>query len=657
MRTNGLPYCLLLALTGLLPPPPADAQSESGATYTPRFEEAPCPFDVTPQMFEQVRCGWLTVPQNRAEPNGKQLRLAVAILESTSPTPRPDPIVFLHNAPGDRSVASVSARARGGFWSGLRRERDIVFYDQRGTGFSEPEFCSEITDEYVRALLLGLNAQQRSEHLVPVLARCAEVMRGRGVELAQFNNVASALDLEDLRRALGYQTWNLFGAGNGSRIGLEAMRTAPKGIRSAVFDGPVPPNAMRLDDTFAKFADVVHRLSAACAADSACNATYPDLEERVWRTIEALYAAPWLIRGGSRTGLPDPLVLDGSLFATTLNAAFALREFLALVPLFVEEVDRRNTAMVLALYGGLTQSVRAISRGANLAVLCSEGGYSEVLDERDNAAQAATQALCDAWQPYRAGPELAQPVQSDIPTLAFTGEFAPVSHRSYGPLTVQGLANGHLVEVPGMGQGASLHHPCTRAMVRAFFDDPARAPDRSCITEEMAPLRFVTDARVAPKVSHLVGTLGSPNPPKLLPAALGLPLLVLLGSTVGWPLAAGVGRLRRRERVVRSPLERRARWGAIGFTLLALSFAAALAWVVAQTAAENPLILLFGLPGWAAPLLWVPWLLVAGSMALASTAALAWRRGAWTRWGRIHFTLVSLASLALATTLLALGWV
>jgi pimeloyl-ACP methyl ester carboxylesterase len=205
---------------------PAVAQVEAGAAYHPRFEDDDCPFEATAQVLEQVRCGWLTVPQDRAEPEGKQLRLAVAILKSTSPTPRPDPIVFLHNAPGAGSVESVPARTMGRSWTGLRAERDIVFYDQRAAGFSEPEFCPEVTDEYVRSLLLGLNAQQRSARMVPALARCAEVMMARGIDLSQYNNVASALDLEDLRRALGYERWNLLGAGchPGSRPRLRGRR-------------------------------------------------------------------------------------------------------------------------------------------------------------------------------------------------------------------------------------------------------------------------------------------------------------------------------------------------------------------------------------------------------------------------------------------------
>jgi spore maturation protein SpmB len=132
---------------------------------------------------------------------------------------------------------------------------------------------------------------------------------------------------------------------------------------------------------------------------------------------------------------------------------------------------------------------------------------------------------------------------------------------------------------------------------------------------------------------------------------------VLLGSVVSWPLAAGMRRLRRRERLVRTPFERRAWWAAIGVMLLALAFAGALAWVLVQTAGDNPMILAFGLPGWAAPLLLVPWILLAGSLALVATAALAWRRGAWTRWGRIHFTLVAAASAVFTAVLFLAGLV
>jgi pimeloyl-ACP methyl ester carboxylesterase len=648
----------------------AAAQSAEANAYTPRFEEAPCPFEASAQVLEQLRCGWLVVPQHRAEPDGRQLRLAVSVLKSTSPAPRPDPIVFLSGGPGGKSVEFMPARTGSAFWSRLRAERDVVFYDQRGTGYSEPAFCPEVTDERVHAFFLGLRAQQRSERMQAVLARCAETMRAQGVDLSQVNSVASALDLRDLRRALGYAEWNLFGVSYGSTLALEAMRSAPEGIRSAMLDGPAPPNARWLAEQAANFADVVRRLADACASDAACRAFAPGLEERIWRTVEELDREPWTIRGGARVGLPDPMVLDGYLFASGLFQGLYMPPFLQILPLFVQEVSRRNTQMLLAVAGPLSAGLRQIDGAMHLAVVCHESlpfngpearlavrsRHPEILD-RVGFGSETDEAQCTAWHPHRVAPEWAEPVRSDIPTLVFTGEFDPVTHRSYGALAVAGLTHAHVVDMPAMSHGASPLHECTRAMLLAHLDDPSRAPDRRCITEDMQPLRFVTDVRISPGVSRLAAMIGAPAPPRMLAATLGVPLLVLIGSVVGWPLAAGVGRLRGRERPARTRFERRARWGSVCFTLLAVAFVAGLGWSVAKVAAQNPMVLAFGLPGSAAALLRVPWLLLGGSVALAVTAALAWRHGAWTQAGRVHFALVALAGAVLVTTLFAVGLV
>lgn len=664
---RGLALSILCALSLATTVAPGAAQ---GNDYVPRFEEDACPFNAPAEMLEQVRCGWLFVPENRAVPQGRQLRLAVAILEGRSPTPRPDPIIFLSGGPGGRSVEYVPSRATNAFWNRLRAERDVVFFDQRGTGYSEPEFCPEVTEESFRSLFLGLSTQQRSERMQAVLADCADVMRQQGVNLSQYNSVASAHDLQDLRRALGYEEWNLLGLSYGTRLGLEAMRTAPTGVRSAVLDSPAPPNAPQGGDRAVLFVDVVRRLAAACAADDVCNAAYPNLEQRIWETTEELEREPWLLHSAGAMGLPDTIVVDGALFVDGLFQGLYSRDFISVAPLFVEQVRQRNRAMVLAMIGPLGRSSRETSRGLNLAVRCYENvpfytrasqrtgaEYPEVLERIGFSVGSGTAEECAAWHPYRAPPEQAEPVRSDVPALVLTGEFDPVTHRSFGPLAVEGLTNGHVVELPAMGHVASPLHECSRSMIVAFFDNPLQSPDETCVDTDMEGVRFVTDVRVTPGPSRLVSALGGGRESTAVLAALGLPLIVLVGSAVGWPVTAGVRRLRRSEPVRRTPFERRARWGAVAFAVLALLFVVTLAWVIQRAATENTLILLVGVPGWAAPLLVLPWLLLAGSVALVAVAALAWRRTAWTRWGRVHFTVIALAGALLVGTVFAMGLV
>ena len=68
----------------------------------PRFEAAPCPFKAEAKVLEQVRCGYVTVPENRSLPDGRRLRLAVAILKSLSSAPRPIRWFISPGDPGTR---------------------------------------------------------------------------------------------------------------------------------------------------------------------------------------------------------------------------------------------------------------------------------------------------------------------------------------------------------------------------------------------------------------------------------------------------------------------------------------------------------------------------------------------------------------------------
>ena len=639
------------------------------AEYTPKFQEAPCPFDADDEILEQVRCGYLIVPENRSVPDGRQLRLVVAILKSLSPTPEPDPIVFLSGGPGEKSVEYVPPRTTSPFWTPLREERDLVFFDQRGTGFSEPEFCPQITEEAIRDYLIGLSNDERVERLRKLLGSCREVMESVGVDLSQYNSVASAFDLRDLRRALGYEEWNVFGVSYGTRLALEVMRVAPEGIRSVVLDAPMPPNVpLRAEFPFNQ-TNVIHRLLTRCAADSQCDATYPDVEQRLWQLVETLHEKPLLIRGAA-AGLPDPIVMDSNLFLTILSMVMYNESLLPLVPLFIQEVERGNTAMIRALLQPIATLVQEQSRGFFMAVECYEvapfngpdelhrmrGSYPEVFNRVGYiGAATADLAACDAWHPFRAPPELGEAVHSDIPTLIFTGEFDPITPTNYGQSAAVGLSNSYVIDVPGAAHFASPWYDCTRGILGSFIDDPVSAPDLECIVTEMESVRFITDVRVTPGISR-VGTLFGPGSSRQQLAGLGVPLLFLF-SVLAWPAGALYRRVRHREQHVRTGFELQARWAAGIVFLLAAGFLAALAWVIAGMLAENPFLLLFGVPDSNALLFIVPWLLLIGCVLVIVYTVLIWKRSSWGLTGKIHYTLVALSCVVFTSLVFMWGLV
>src|SRR5690349_20936484 len=75
-------------------PSPSVTPTPAGATFHP----GPCTF--RKWLAVDTTCGTLTVPEDHQQPGGRQIKLAVAILKSSSGRPAPDPVVFLQGGPG-----------------------------------------------------------------------------------------------------------------------------------------------------------------------------------------------------------------------------------------------------------------------------------------------------------------------------------------------------------------------------------------------------------------------------------------------------------------------------------------------------------------------------------------------------------------------------
>ena len=98
------------------------------------LEESPCRLllDAVPAAFG--RCATLEVPENYAAPEGRKIELFFARIPALTGDPAPDPFLLINGGPGGSAV-DLYLQARAAF-DEIRRERDIVLLDQRGTGRS-----------------------------------------------------------------------------------------------------------------------------------------------------------------------------------------------------------------------------------------------------------------------------------------------------------------------------------------------------------------------------------------------------------------------------------------------------------------------------------------------------------------------------------------
>jgi pimeloyl-ACP methyl ester carboxylesterase len=279
---------LLLALLLASPTVARAAQTAEGTTTVPRFEPAPCPKLPGAEEVAKASCGYLVVLEDRNRPTGRTIRLMVAKYPARSTEKKADPVVYLAGGPGDIAPLDVNGLIAADFI----RDRDIYVVSQRGTMFSEPALTCASIDNFARELL-GLrfySEATKRTHLAATEA-CHHELAATGADLSVYNSTESAADFADLRKVLGYETWNVYGMSYGSYLAQTLMRDHPEGIRSVVLDSVLPTTYTAPANWWNTRAGF-DNLFQACAAEPACLAAHPHLEDTFTGLVNKFEAEP-----------------------------------------------------------------------------------------------------------------------------------------------------------------------------------------------------------------------------------------------------------------------------------------------------------------------------------------------------------------------------
>jgi pimeloyl-ACP methyl ester carboxylesterase len=482
-----------------------------GATRAPRTRNA----KLTPRecgvhgLAVPVDCSWLTVPMDRHDRRGKRVRLAVAVIRSSAPKPASDPIVFLEGGPGvDNLAENLVKLAQPGDL--FLQSRDVVLFDQRGTGMSEPRLdCHEINEARVRALAQVPPYATQLEDRRRAARQCRKRLQREGVDLNQFDTQNSAADLADLRIALGVRSWNLLARSYGTRLALTAMRSHPEGIRSAVLDSVYPPTTGRLDRLSASVRSAWATLSKACNSDPGCRSQVPDLRSTVQSIVDKYDRAPFhsVADVGPPFGSVPAVVTGAGAFADLVNA-LANTGAVPTLPATVRALANGDPA---ALQRGVSAVAffNSTAEGAFLSIECADSAQRKLTSRAERLLASPgelreivlelAEPYCPAWGVESLPSSFNRAVESDVPTLVLAGAFDPLTPVSFSKEVARRLANATFVEFPASAHGVVnltgttlMSDACVVTIVVRFVADPSGAVDAAC-TESLR-VRFVPGA-------------------------------------------------------------------------------------------------------------------------------------------------------------------
>jgi pimeloyl-ACP methyl ester carboxylesterase len=393
-----------------------------------------------------VTSGVVRVPEERAGAHAGTRTIDLAVVRvRRGPNPSPTAHVVLAGGPGDSGVNLVLGMARqGGAALADLIAGDYIGIDQRGTGQSAPNLAT--------TALYGVPLEEAGSPAawLPAMERVSKAVAAeftaRGIRLQAYNTRESADDVEDVRRALGYDRLTLWGRSYGSHLALATLRRHPAAIERAVLIGPEGPDhtwklPSQVDDVLQRLEEkaglpnlrtlmrqVIDQLARTPAV---VDTTHPITRQPVKLTIGA-FDLQWI----TAQALADPRAL------ATLPAAYremASGDFGRIAPLVLLRRARlgAESAMkhMMDLSSGVTAERRArIEREATTALL-------------GNAINFPGMFLSRAWAAHDLGDDFRAPVTSNVPVLILVGDLDPRTPIENGREIVRTLPNGRLIVV------------------------------------------------------------------------------------------------------------------------------------------------------------------------------------------------------------------
>jgi pimeloyl-ACP methyl ester carboxylesterase len=364
----------------------------------------------------------------------------------------------------------------------LQASHDLVVIDQRGVSGKDALICGPDGPADSAA------SYAASAFRVDYVRKCAATYANR-YDPTTFNTPTFARDLEEVRKALDYDSVRLVGTGYSSLIAIGYMRDHPDRVSSALFVDLVatddPLQMLRPQAGFAALEAVVE----ACERDQPCRTFHP----RVREDFDTLMSR--LNQGGIDTtvtfdGRDQPVRLDGETVLFWLFGHFHFMADVAGIPSEIHAlvagdpseqsaVARKALAAHAALYS-------YYAMGTYFSVMCTEDvPYMGDLGAAPDPVSAiyARQIVqlrdaCGAWPHVeRTPPSPLAPASIAAPVLIIQPETSPESPPQALGHAAAPFAHATILTMAAHGTGFDDDWTiCPKPEAVAFLDSDGKAP-------------------------------------------------------------------------------------------------------------------------------------------------------------------------------------
>lgn len=489
---------LLCSLSNVVAQPSSKTGKEPQATKVKptRLTLMPCR---RPELDEEVRCGKYEVFENRQSGRGRKIALSVLLLPAKETPAASDPLFFLAGGPGQGATKLADFAAE--HFTEIRRRREIVLVDQRGTGESNPLRCALWAEDP-----LGYFGE-----LLPLEAvRACRAKLEKQADLSLYTTQIAMDDLDEVREALGYQQINIYGTSYGTRAALAYTRQHPAHVRSVILKG-ITPMGLTIPLPFAKDTQrALDLLFADCAADEKCHTAFPRLTEDFQTLMRALRQGKVVVEAEHpTTGKTLKLTVAPGVLTSTLRSILQSTSASTQVPLMIQQA-------ALGDYSLLVKSVMQVRRG--LSEELNYGMFLTVTGTEDTpfispdsiARETKDTFMGDYWvrqliEATKAWPrgklprDFNRPVTANVPALLLSGFLDPATPPRWGEEAASHLSQSLHVVIRNASHSYGGLAPCVDRLMAEFIErGSAKGLNTACTNDVRRPPFVLSQAEIKP---------------------------------------------------------------------------------------------------------------------------------------------------------------
>lgn len=436
-----------------------DAVADHSHAAAPELRLEPYVFEAADGTRVDAELGSFTVPENRRRADSRAIELRFVRFKSTSPRPS-SPIVYLAGGPGGSGTGAARYR-RFALFMAFREVADVIAFDQRGTGMSgEDELeCEEsygfpLDRPGDEAAMLAAGREKA--------ASCARAMRQKGVDLAGYNSIESADDLDVLRRALGAEKITLWGISYGTHLTLATLKRHGEHVERVIMaglEGPdqsykLPSNQQHLMEEIAEMAK----------ADPAVREKLPDMLGSLGAILARLEKQPATAEVvDPRSGQKVKVAIGAFDVRVAISAMLRAPSSFAAMPEVIYQIGRGDFSQVAMAAG--RRRVGDVGSAMSSAMDCASGATAARLariaeEARTTLLQDAINfphpGICEAWGVPDLGDDYRAPVRTGVPALFISGTLDGRTPPSNAEEILAGLPNGVHLVIEGAGHSDPL---------------------------------------------------------------------------------------------------------------------------------------------------------------------------------------------------------